>query len=234
MSFQNVAWNENDALLSSKIQKMIDNDKLNYHLCSLAPLGYLSGVNIEDIPSASRTLNQTNATVAKILLKFDIHNKNAKLDLNSSYSTRFLKFCSSDIRISDPTTTDRATSGNFLPNQRLFRWEFFINRPAGLQFLPPVKLFSIAKPSRYTTSGANAPANWTTQAFEFLYPINFRNESEKFELQIDLYKDTASVTPGSTTNNTYTLVSGNLWVEDAGARIEGLNASSEDGLVFPV
>lgn len=236
MSFQNVTWNENDALTSAKVQKMIDNDELNFHLCSLAPLGYLGGINIEDLDSSARTLNQTAVDAAKLLLKFNIHNKTARLNLNSFYTQRFVKICVSEIRISDPTSTDRWTTTPFtnLPNQRIFQMVFKFNRPEEVSRLNPVEtVYSVAKPSRYTTSGVNSPTNWRTQAFEFLYPLDFNFASEDFELQIDIYKAPDSVTPVASSNNTYTLISGNIWVEDAGANItDTAKIASTDGFAF--
>lgn len=240
MSFQNVTWNENESITSQKIQKMIDNDQLNYSLLARAPRGYLAGVNIEDLASANRTLNQTSSQVSKTLLSFSLNSKDTKLNANEFYRNRYLKVCVSEINMSDATTTDRFTSGAFInrPNQRAFSFIFRFIRSGYVAELPSVIATAVAKPARFTTSGVNSPSVYRTQAFEFIYPIIFE-PSEGIRFQVDMKKILGSVTTQSSTNNTYTLTSGNIWIEDVGGSAEKFNLRPSlidygaEGVVYP-
>jgi hypothetical protein len=207
LMFYNVTWNTNEPLTGYKLDKMVANDNLNYSLVNKSPKGQLANLDIASITQSNRTLNLTTTDGSgnptyKTLGSFYVYNK------SNVINKRYYKLCVSDITIND-TNLSEATSG--IPPHKNFIMLFKIIHPLNLEVLLQTEWCSNFRPVR--SASPYSTNFWRSQPFEFLFSPMFEETFiEDFLVEVQIRKRVAS-------HNTFTLISGNIWAEDAGANL---------------
>lgn len=213
MGFHNIVWNKNENLDGYKLNKMINNDNINYNLALKAPKGLLSSLDIESLSESTRTIGTTAAS--KVLGNIYVYNKNLPVlkRQDDSIFKRYYKFCISDLTIRDEGTSVEANASSpFYPMDRGFWLAFQIKNKNGVEVSALSTRFGTTlKPGRSTTSATtvSSPTFWRSQAGEFIIPF----EEHSFVVTITLEKYLNSRTPN---DGGYTLLDGRIWIEDIG------------------
>lgn len=226
MSFHNVIWNKNEAVDGYKLNKMINNDNINYQLALKAPKGVLASLDIATLSSTDRTI--AAASTEEVMTTVYVYNKNLPFQKKSdeTYLKRFYKICISDLTIDDnPSGTVGATGSSglirdllgSLPADRGFFLKFVITSsspptPAGQSGTITTVFGTTLRPGRHVSglasTAAASPRYWRTQAGEFIVPL----VAQAFTMVISIVKYDNSNNP----QRSYQIDNGRIWVEDAG------------------
>jgi len=214
--FSNIVWNKNENLDGYKLNKMINNDNINYQLAIKAPKGLLFSLDFESLSTASRTMPEVGTS--KFITSFNVYHKNLPYlkNENDLYLKRYYKISLNDMTIDDAGTHD--LSGNFTMD----RGFFFVFTITPDETTTPnfgvngaaitTRFGTTLKPGRYVApfSGASAaPRYWRTQAGEFIVPMVAHN----FKVEISMEKYPNSNSP---VNGDYKIENGKIWIEDIG------------------
>lgn len=215
MSFSNVVWNKNESLDGYKLNKMINNDNINYNLSLKAPKGTLATFNIESLSISDRFIDESATT--KSLTDLYVYNKNLP-SLKKADNTnlkRYYKICISDVTIKDTSTRllSSGLSANF-PLDRGFFFVFEIFDESQEAAIETTKFGTTLRPGRsvagLSVSAAASPTFWRSQAGEFIVPL----EAQAFRVAISIEK---YANTQSNNGAGYSIENGRIWVEDAGS-----------------
>lgn len=244
MSFNNIVWNSKEAVDGYKLNKMINNDNINYQLAIKAPKGLLGAVDLSTLSSASRTLSSaaTNINInnfgvtGQALTSLSIYNKNLPTQkrLDNTTVQRYYKFNISDLTVDDDPLQNESLPFNALTNPYInqdrssidFVTQNSAQRPNDRGFLFRFYIsgynittfrfdfLSTIKPARHNLSSNVSVRFWRTQSGEFIVPLPVT----RFNVNIEVAKYYQSTTGGgASSNRAFRLTTGVIWIEDVGS-----------------
>lgn len=217
MTLNNIVWNDDESLDGYKLSKMVDNDNFNYSLVMKAPKGYLASLNLATISPKTLISSSDNFTLGEL----NVYNKNIEFPTNSDDTniTRYYKVCISDIEVNHNThdSTSVPSGGiNFnVPNPSAFVLTFTAS--LGGSVIATNEFISIMRPAKQRRTDAPADIRplstrfWRSQAGEFIIP----SDKTGFTLQVQVRR----VGGVNASTASFTLISGIIWIEDAGSGV---------------